>query len=139
MQLLTRGGSPVIAPREASRQPAAHLTDVFEMMHGRVQRAVSESISDVCLYLCGEFDIYNKQQLAATLASSVAYRTITIDLAQTRFIDAGIIGVFARFADLRRELDAAQLRIVNVDRFIFKLFSICRLNSLFCVEERPHA
>lgn len=109
------------------------------MMHGRVQRAVSESISDVCLYLCGEFDIYNKQQLAATLASSVAYRTITIDLAQTRFIDAGIIGVFAGFAGLRRELGAAPFRIINVNKFIFRLFSICRLDSLFCIEEQPHA
>jgi anti-anti-sigma factor len=117
----------------------AHLIDVIEMMHGRVRRAVRESVSDVCFYLSGEFDIYNKRQLSATLASSVAYPAITIDLAQTRFIDVGIIGVFARFAGLRRELGAAQLRIVNVNKFIFKLFSICRLDTLFCIEELPHA
>lgn len=93
----------------------------------------------MCLGLSGEFDIYNKRQLAATLASSVAYPTITIDLAETRFIDAGIMGVFARFAGLRRELGAAQLRIVNVNKLIFRLFSICRLDTLFCIEEQPNA
>lgn len=108
------------------------------MLHGHVRRAVCDSISDVCLYLRGEFDIYNKRELAAMLASSAAYRTITIDLAQTRFIDAGTIGLFARLASLRRELGAIELRIVNVNRFIFKLFSICRLDTLFCIEEQPH-
>jgi anti-anti-sigma factor len=109
------------------------------MLHGRAHRAVRESNSDMCLGLSGEFDIYNKRQLAATLASCVAYRTITIDLAQTRFIDAGIIGVFARFAYLRREIGAVQLRIINVNKFIFRLFSICRLDTLFCIEEQADA
>ena len=93
----------------------------------------------MCLGLSGEFDVYNKRQLAATLASCVAYRTMTIDLAHTRFIDAGTIGVFARFARLRCELGAVQLRIINVNRFIFRLFSICRLDTLFCIEEQRHA
>lgn len=151
MQLLTRAGSSVIplpgarlasginGPDGASHTPVARHVDVVEMMHGRVYRAVSEGISDMCLGLSGEFDIYNKCQLAATLASNVAYPAITIDLAQTRFIDAGIIGVFARFAGLRRELGASQLRIVNANKFICKLFSICRLGTLFCIEEQPHA
>ncbi len=109
------------------------------MMHGRVDPAVHESSPDICSHLSGEFDIYNKRQLAVTLASCVAYRAITIDLAQTRFIDGGIIGVFARFAALRRELGAAQLRIVNSNTFIFKLLSICAVDTLFCIEEQPHA
>ena len=139
LQVVTKLRSRAIPLRRAydARRPNAY-SDSSEMLHGHVRRAVCERISDVCLYLRGEFDIYNKRELAALLASSAAYRTITVDLAQTRFIDASILGVFARFADLRRELEAAQLRIVNVNRFIFKLFSICRLDTLFCIEEQPH-
>lgn len=138
MKLLTRTESTVVPLRGAydslSRRSA--VSDSNEMLTGQVHRAVRDSVSDLCLYLRGEFDIHNKHQVAATLASSVAYRTITIDLAETRFIDASIIGVFARFAELRREIEAAQMRIANVNRFIFKLFSICRLNALFCIEEQ---
>ncbi len=147
-----RGASDIVPPRSAlgrlgsgindygaASHKAVHLVDSIEMMHGRVHRAVHESSSQICLRLSGDFDIYNKRELAATLASYVAYPAITIDLAQTRFIDGGIIGVFARFATLRRELGGAQLRIVNCNTFMFKLFSICRLDTLFCIEEQRHA
>jgi anti-anti-sigma factor len=117
--------------------PWGVFTEGSEIAHSHVHCAVRESASDVCLYLCGEFDIYNKREVAAALASSMTYRTITIDLAQTRFIDAGIIGIFARFAELRRELDGEQLRIVNVNGFFLKVFLICRLDAFFCIEERP--
>jgi anti-anti-sigma factor len=138
LQLLSRKESTVIPLRRAyGTIPRRHASsDSSEMTHDPVHRAVRESSSDMRLGLSGEFDIYNKRQLAATLASCVAYRTITIDLAQTRFIDAGTIGVFARFADLRRELGAVQLRIVNVNRFMSRLFSICGLDTLFSIEEQ---
>lgn len=66
----------------------------------------------------------------------MAYRTITIDLAQVRFIDAGVIGIFARLARLRREVGAIQLRIVNANEFIFELFRICRLDALLSTGEQ---
>jgi anti-anti-sigma factor len=108
------------------------------MLHGRVHRSVRDGLSGVYLYLCGEFDIYNTRQLAEVFSSSMAYRTITIDLAKTRFIDASIIGAFVRFACLRRDLEAAQLRMVNVNGFVLKLLSICGLSTLFCIAEQPH-
>lgn len=139
MELLARTESTVVPLRRVyydtlSRRNA--LADSRDKLRGQVHRSVGDSSSDVRLYLRGEFDIHNKGQLASTLASTLANRTVTIDLAETRFIDAGIIGVFARFAGLRRELEAAQLRIVNVNKFIFKLFSICRLETIFCIEEQ---
>ncbi len=136
---LGRGASGINDSDAAFHKSVVHLVDFIDMMHGSVHRAVRESGSDMCLGLSGEFDIYNKRQLAATFASCVACPAITIDLGQTRFIDAGIIGVFARFAVLRRDLGAAPLRIVNVNRFICKLFSICRLDGLFCIREQPRA
>jgi len=141
LELLARKESTVVPLRRVNDilPRRSGFADSSEMPRGQVYRSVGDSSSDVRLYLRGEFDINNKRQLAATLASSLAYRTITIDLAEARFIDAGIIGVFARFAGLRRELEAAQLRIVNVNRFIFKLLSICRLDTIFFIEEQRHA
>jgi len=91
------------------------------------------------LYLRGEFDIYNKRQLAETLASSVEYRTITVDLAQAPIHRRRHCRRFCPVATLRLELDAAKLRIVNVNSFTFKLFSICGLDAIFCIEQQRDA
>lgn len=101
------------------------VTDVIQMLHGSVQRALSTSNVTACFTLRGDFDIYDKQQLASVLAAGIGYHTLTIDLAQTTFIDASIIGVLARLAGLRRDVRAARLRIVNANVGIRRLFSIC--------------
>lgn len=111
------------------------VTGVIRMLHGSVQRVLSTSNVTACFTLRGDFDIYNKRQLAGVLAAGVGYRTLIIDLAQTAFIDASIIGVLARLAGLRRDAGAARLRVVNANVWIRRLFSICRLGEVFSIDE----
>ncbi len=116
--------------KEDSRMP-----ETIEMMHGHARRVARTGISDVCFSLFGEFDIYNKHHLADALASHIAFRTVTLDFAQTKFIDAGILGVLARFAGLRRDVGAARLQLINVNRHFRRLLSICRLDTNFRIED----
>jgi anti-anti-sigma factor len=67
----------------------------------------------------------------------VGYRTITIDLTQTTFIDASILGVLVRLADRCRKHNAGQMRIVNANGHLRKLFSICELESAFGIKDHP--
>lgn len=84
----------------------------------------------------GEFDFCNKSQLSATLESGIASQTMTVDLAQTTFIDASTLRVFEHVADCRRELNATPLRIVNVNDHFRRIFSICGLDKTFEIEEQ---
>lgn len=104
------------------------------MMRGQVRRTACASASDVRFLLSGEFDFYNKLELAGALGSHMTYRTVTLDFAQMRFIDAGVLGVLARFAGLRRKQGAAQLRLVNLDAQFRRIFSICRLDAAFRIQ-----
>ena len=121
-------------------QPSARdaaSAEVTEMMRGSIRRFGGKNAYDVCFTLHDEFDICNTSQLSAALDQSVGYRTITIDLAQTTFIDASILGVFVRLADRCRKHNAGQVRIVNANGHLRKLFSICELESVFGIEDRP--
>lgn len=107
------------------------------MMHGSIRHFAGKNTQDVYFALHDEFDICNKPQLSAALEESVGYRTITIDLAQTTFLDASILGVFVRLSDRCRKHNAGQVRIVNANSHLRKLFSICELESIFGIENHP--
>jgi anti-anti-sigma factor len=107
------------------------------MMQGSIRRVVGKNTSDAHFALYGEFDICNKSQLSAALDESVGYRTITIDLAQTAFIDASILGVFVRLADRCRKHNAGQMGILNANGHPRKLFSICEFESAFGIKDHP--
>jgi anti-anti-sigma factor len=92
---------------------------------------------DVCVSVYGEVDICNERQVSAILEASAAYQMITIDFSEIAFIDASILGVLARFACRRQELDARSLPIVNANTNLRRLFSACELESAFCTEDEP--
>lgn len=109
------------------------------MTRGSIRRIVGKNTSDAHFFLYGDFDICNKSQLSAALDESVGYGTITIDLAQTTFIDPRILGVFVRLATRCRTHDASQMRIVNANGHFRKLFSICERENLFGIEDAAHS
>lgn len=124
--------------RKAFQPSARDLAgaEVIAMMDGSIRRFAGKNTQDVYFTLYDEFDICNKSQLSAALEESVGYRKITIDLAQTTFIDASILGVFVRLAGRCRKHNAGQVQIVNANGYIRKLFSICGLESVFGIENR---
>lgn len=86
----------------------------------------------------GDFDIYSKPQLASALEGALGSLRITIDLGRTTFMDAAILGVLVATAARRRELHAARLNIINVGDQLNRLFTICRLQNVFCFEPDGH-
>jgi anti-anti-sigma factor len=121
-------------------QPSARdlaTAEVVAMMHDSIRHFVGKNTPDVYFALYDDFDICNKPQLSAALEESVGYRTITIDLAQTTFIDASILGVFVRLSGRCRKHNAGHVRIVNANSHLRKLFSICELENVFGIEDRP--
>ena len=104
-----------------------------ELPHS-IRRVAALDESEARFSLHGEFDLFNKAQLSGALSSSVASPTLTVDLAHATFIDASTLNVFAHVASRRRELGATQLRIVNVNSHLRKIFSICQLDNVFDIE-----
>ena len=110
--------------------------EVIAMMNGSVCRFAGKNTPDAFFTLCGEFDICNESQLSGTLDESVGYRTVTIDLAQTTFIDASILGVLVRLEGRCRKHNAGHVQIINANAHLRKLFSICGLDSTFGLEDQ---
>lgn len=106
-------------------------------MRGSIRRFAGKNIPDVYFLLCGKFDITKKSLLSAALEENAGYRTIAIDLAKTRFIDASILGVPVRLADRSRKHNAGQIRIVNANGHLRKLSSICEFESVFGIKDHP--
>ncbi len=103
---------------EGAPQPRASdgaSPKVIDARYGSVRRVKGKHASDVSFILCGEFDIYNGRYLVAALEKATTCRTITIDLAQTTYIDATILGIFARAASRRRRFNASRLQITHRD------------------------
>lgn len=94
-------------------------------------RAQSKDNSEICFSPCGDFDVYNKDVLAAALEQGIAYPTFVLDLAQTAYIDASILGVLVGLARRRQVANAAPIRIINVSDQTRKLFAICEMESIF--------
>jgi len=109
--------------------------DLIAMNHGSILDIARENTLDAYFFLFDEFDIYNKGQLCATLEESVGSLAVTIDLTHTTFIDASILGVFVGLAVRCREHNAARVRIVNASAHLRRLFSICRLEAIFEIED----
>ncbi len=103
------------------------------MMHGSVRRVAGKNSADA-YFLSDEFDIYNRSQLFAALEESIGYRSVTIDLAHTTFIDAGILGVLVRLANGCGQNNGARVSIVNASTYIRRLFTICQLESILDME-----
>lgn len=90
------------------------------------------------LLLRGDFGRSDALRLFELLALDAARRNLTVDLAQTTYIDASILGVFARIAKRRRDLRVPQLRVVNTPEHIRALFSMCEFEEMldFCEGRR---
>lgn len=99
-------------------------------VRNRICRIVTADGSHAHFRLEGEFDLSDAQQLFETLVQDAESTTFTIDLLQTRSIDAGILGAFARLARVRRELSAAPVRVRNAGDQVRRLFEICELDRL---------
>lgn len=93
--------------------------------------AQSRNDSAICFSPCGDFDIYNKDELAAALRQGIAYPTFVVDLERTTYIDASILGVLVGLARRRKISDATPIRIIHVRDQIHKLFTICKLEHIF--------
>lgn len=99
--------------------------------------SVTCSTAEYCVSLRGEFDIYDRDGVAAAFQEGEDYRHVVVDLAQTTFIDASIIGVLVAQAALRKRVSAKRIRIVNASSHIRRLFSLCRLDQLFEFDRVP--
>jgi anti-anti-sigma factor len=104
------------------------------MRNNNIRRVAAIDESEARFSLHGEFDIFNKWQLSEALEPCIASRTLTVDLAHTKFIDASTLGVFAHVARLRWEIDATRLRIINVSTHLRRIFSICQLDDVFNID-----
>ncbi len=91
--------------------------------------------SDVTLLLNGEFGMSNRDLLRSALEEALTFRLVTVDLSQTTDIDASVLGVLARFARLRKEGHVAPLQISHANAHCLELLSICKLRSVFYIEE----
>lgn len=65
----------------------------------------------------------------------VLYPSITIDLVSTSYIDASILNILASVASRRLRRKASQIKIVNANAHLRKLFAICSLEKAFGLEE----
>lgn len=124
---LYTGSTPVNA-----RSPGEIIVGpTIDMHYGKVCRTDRKSSSDVRFSLSDEFDFFNKPELAATIASAETARRMTLDLGAATSIDASILGLFVGIARRRKLIGASQVHIVNVAAGIRKLFTICKLESVF--------
>jgi anti-anti-sigma factor len=96
-----------------------------------IQCTYSIDDSAICFALCGDFDIFNRDKLAAALTQGVAYPTLAVDFTRTTYIDASILGVLVGLAGRRQASNAAPIRIFCGSDQIRKLFAICELESMF--------
>ena len=119
----TKSGAPVVAGTETG--------SMIDTTYGRVCRIDSKDVSYARFTVSGEFDFYNKPQLAEALESTVSCPWVTLDFARTRLIDASILGLLAGIARRRLQLGAAQVRIVNAGAGVHRLFDICKMGGVF--------
>lgn len=125
------GSAPVNA-----RSPAEVVVgSAVDMHYGKVCRTDYTLSSNVRFSLQGEFDIFNKSELAAAMEGAATPRRLTLDLRGTTFIDASILGVFVGIAQRRVLASASQVRIVNAAQNVRRLFSICELDAVFRLED----
>ena len=119
----TKSGAHVVAGTETG--------SMIDTTYGRVCRIDSEDVSYARFAMSGEFDLYNKPQLAEVLEYAVACSWVTLDFARTRLIDASILGLLAGIARRRLQLGLAQVRIVNAGAGVHRLFDICKMSGIF--------
>ena len=118
-----------LAIASTSRLTAAG--SVIDQTYGQVCRIESKDVSCVRLTISGEFDLYNKPRLAEALEPAVACSRLTLDFAHTWFIDASILGLLAGIARQRLQLGATQVRILNTQTNVRRLFDVCKMSRAF--------
>ena len=104
---------------------------MIDQAYGQVCRIDSKDVSYVRFTMSGEFDIYNKPRLAEALGPAVACSRLTLDFARTRLIDASILGLLAGIARQRLQLGATQVRVLNTQTNVRRLFDICKMSRAF--------
>jgi anti-anti-sigma factor len=110
-------------------------TDVDTMRSDHIRHVAGLDESEARFSLHGEFDISNRRQLSETLEPYMASQTLTLDLTDAAFIDAGTLGVLFHVERCRREIDATRLRIVNVRPHIRRILSLCHLDEVFDIKD----
>ncbi len=138
--LLARILTPAEMERRALREGARFNGATFKKEtatpkaaaeHRGIKSVEARKKTEMRFALSGEFDIHNQQELALALETGMAHKTVTVDLAQTSFVDASILGTLAVFASARLERRASRVRILNASDHLLKLFRLCRLETVF--------
>ena len=104
---------------------------IVDIAYGRVRRIESKDRSYARFEMSGEFDLCNISRLAEVLEPAVACSRMTLDFSRIRLIDASILGLLAGIAGRRLHLGTAQVRIVNAQAIVRRLFDICKMNDIF--------
>jgi anti-sigma B factor antagonist len=85
--------------------------------------------------LRGEWDLYNRPELAAALlqAEAAAESLIVLDLSRATFIDSSVLGALV---EARKRLEEqVEIAVVAEDRQIRKVFEITGLDGVFALYE----
>lgn len=123
--------TPLRAVRHSGRQ-------IIELIQGTPFPVEPVRAEHAYFVLRGDFDVFNRPQLSRALAAAVEAPSVTIDLREVSFIDAGVLGVLAGFAATRLRRHAPPLRILNANTRLKRLFLVCRLQSSFRFEDTPN-
>jgi anti-anti-sigma factor len=85
--------------------------------------------------LRGAYDLGNRDRLREQLDGAClhGWATVTVDLAAVTFIDAGAVGLIVR-AWNRQRGDGNDLRVVNAQGIVARVFQLCKLDGLLTID-----
>lgn len=85
--------------------------------------------------LCGEFDLFRKEELAATLRQAEGAAVVVLDLAETTFVDATALSSLLVLRKKLRE-SGGSVHVIGARPHIRKLFAITGIDKVFEIHDQ---
>jgi len=84
--------------------------------------------------LSGDFDVSNRDELAALLEPATTASAVILDLTDVTFIDSTALGCFVWLRKLVRERHDGTVRLIGLSPHLRRVFSITGLDLIFDIE-----